>query len=185
MKPLKQLLQKQPTSLRYYKERYKSTIIHTTNTNIQWTTHPKKKTIIVVPIKASMLLLTITHKKKHHYLLPCVMLLLLLLSYRNNHCHNKCNHTTVQQTSSQQMCLIGIEHITPLHHNEPDHFCNKRNGDERNRIASHTNVDRNKQHLTATNRTAIIAITSYRTISHCIGRQQTTKNHTGPEQTKL
>ena len=69
MKPLKQLLQKQPTSLCYYKERYKSTIIHTTNKNIQWTTHPKKKTIIVVPIKASMLLITITHNKKHHYLL--------------------------------------------------------------------------------------------------------------------
>ena len=74
----KQLVQKQPTSPCYYKDIYKLMIIHT-NTNIQWTIHPKKKTKIVVLIKASMLLLTIIHKKKHHYLLPCVMLLLLLL----------------------------------------------------------------------------------------------------------
>ena len=129
----------------------------------------KEKIIIVVPIKASMLLLTITHKKKHHYLLPCVMLLLLLLLYRNDHHHNKYNHTTVQQTSLQQMCLIGIEHITPLHHTEPDHFCNKWNCDERNRITSHTNGDQNELHLPATNTTAIIAITSYCIVSHCIG----------------
>ena len=61
VKLLRQLVQKQPTSLCYCKGRYKSTIIYT-NTNIQWTIHPKKKTITVVPIKASMLLLTITQE---------------------------------------------------------------------------------------------------------------------------
>ena len=67
-------------------------------------------------------------------------------------------------------------HILPycitLHRTATNHQELHRTGtDQTITNASHTNGDQNKQHLTTTNRTAIIAFTSYRIVSHCIGRQ--------------
>ena len=114
-----------------------------------------------------------------------VAAVIIIISQRSSPQQMQSYHSATNIIATNMLNWYRTHHITPLHHNGPDHFCNERNCDERNRIASHTNGDQNKQHLTATNRTAIIAITSYRIVSHCIGRQQTTKNHTGPEQTKL